>query len=156
MISAKIKNTYNTRFKVCSRCGYRKRIKSFDKQTRNGKTYYKPYCCGCKSKGYRKRNPQLIAAISNKGKRKYRQKQLSVKAAIMKAINQPTCKKCGFADVRALTFHHRIAEEKVFSLSYGFTHSYSFETLLEEAKKCNVLCMNCHTIQHCLLTPLEN
>ena len=78
-----------------------------------------------------------------------------MKFDIMKEINQTVCKECGYTDIRALTFHHIIPKDKLFNISYGFTHNYSFQTLLNEAKKCNILCQNCHTIHHCKLIPLQ-
>jgi hypothetical protein len=54
------------------------------------------------------------------------------------------CLLCGYSKcIRALNFHHRNPEEKTFGLSgRGFTRS--LEALREEAKKCDLLCSNCH------------
>jgi hypothetical protein len=149
----KIKKIYTpkTKYKICSRCDTRKPLKSFDKQTLKGKTYYKPYCSACKSKCYREKHPEVRKEIANRGKIKYRQKRFQMKYDLMKSIGQIVCKECGYTDIRALTFHHRDPHKKSFEISYGFTHSYSFDTLLEEVKKCDVLCQNCHTISHCSL-----
>lgn len=144
-------NSTKTRYKICSRCEIKKPVKSFDKQTLKGKVYYKPYCSACKSKRHRENHPEVRKGITDRGKTKYRAKQLQMKYDLMKSIEQTVCKECGYTDIRALVFHHRDPHEKSFEISYGFTHSYSFETLLEEAKKCDVLCQNCHTISHCKL-----
>lgn len=154
MEKIKLKYPCNTRYKVCTRCNLRKPLKSFHKQKIKGKYYYKPYCCGCQSKGWRERHPELRKKISQKGKEKYRQNQLLLKFKLMEAIGQTVCS-CGYSDIRALTFHHRDAKTKLFAISYGFTHNYSYETLLEEAKKCDVLCQNCHTIIGCNLPILQ-
>ena len=66
----------------------------------------------------------------------------------MKSIEQTECQHCGFKDQRALAFHHRKPENKSFSIKYGFSHHYSFATLLKECKKCDVLCVNCHIRHH--------
>jgi DNA-binding transcriptional ArsR family regulator len=54
------------------------------------------------------------------------------------------CLLCGYSKcIRALNFHHRDPEEKAFGLSgRGFTRSLA--ALREEAKKCDLLCSNCH------------
>jgi hypothetical protein len=139
-------NSGNTRYKVCSRCNYRKPIKSFAKQKLKGKYYYKPYCCACQSSRHKLKHPEVRKSIVDRGKQKYRANQMLMKYELMKSINQTCCKVCNYTDIRALTFHHRIEKDKLFAISYGFTHSYSFKTLLKEAKKCDVLCQNCHSI----------
>jgi len=141
--------------KICSRCELEKPIRSFDKQKLKGIYYYKPYCSACKSKRHRENNPEVRKSIKARGVRKYAQNRLQVKLDLMTHINQTVCKICGFIDVRALTFHHLDKNNKSFSISYGFTHCYSFERLLEEAKKCDVLCHNCHNIIHSKLLPIQ-
>ncbi len=54
------------------------------------------------------------------------------------------CIKCGYdKSYRALSFHHRNKEDKCFGLSdKGLCHSW--KELVKEAKKCDLLCANCH------------
>jgi len=54
------------------------------------------------------------------------------------------CILCGYDRcVRALHFHHREPGGKAFGLSHGgYTHG--IETLRREARKCVLLCSNCH------------
>lgn len=58
------------------------------------------------------------------------------------------CTKCGYDKyVGALVFHHRNPETKDFGLSVrGLTKSYA--KLEKEAKKCVLLCHNCHAETH--------
>ncbi len=51
-------------------------------------------------------------------------------------------KKCG----QALAFHHVDPQTKSFEISGGYNRS--MESLIEETKKCVLLCMNCHTEFH--------
>lgn len=52
--------------------------------------------------------------------------------------------KCGYKKcLRALEFHHKDAASKEFHLS-ALGYTCKWERLLEEAKKCNLLCSNCH------------
>lgn len=54
---------------------------------------------------------------------------------------------CGYDKcVAALHFHHLDPSQKDFSIARH--KSRSFETLLEEVKKCAVLCSNCHEEVH--------
>lgn len=53
------------------------------------------------------------------------------------------CIRCGYSKcLRALGFHHRNPEEKKFG--FQMKHSTKWNTLLEEAQKCDLLCANCH------------
>lgn len=56
------------------------------------------------------------------------------------------CVRCGYDNSpRALQFHHRDPATKLFSLSSGIR---ALETMREEAKKCDLLCANCHAEEH--------
>jgi hypothetical protein len=57
------------------------------------------------------------------------------------------CTRCGFADARALDFHHRDPATKIFTIGKK-GHTYAWETLLAEVAKCDLLCSNCHRIEH--------
>jgi 5-methylcytosine-specific restriction endonuclease McrA len=55
------------------------------------------------------------------------------------------CSVCGYKKyVGALDFHHKNPEEKSFALSVKGL-SYSWDSLVSEAKKCILVCKNCHT-----------
>jgi hypothetical protein len=55
------------------------------------------------------------------------------------------CQKCGYSKCkRALTFHHRNANEKLFGLTLNNLWSKKRELINKEAEKCDILCMNCH------------
>lgn len=55
-----------------------------------------------------------------------------------------TCE-CGFDDVRALEWHHREPKEKLFNITET---SRTKEEILEEIKKCDLICANCHRMKH--------
>jgi hypothetical protein len=58
------------------------------------------------------------------------------------------CSKCGYSkNLAALDFHHKNSDTKKFCIA-EFTTILSFEHLQEEAKKCVILCRNCHAEQH--------
>ncbi len=58
------------------------------------------------------------------------------------------CSTCGFADYRALEFHHPDGQDKDFNVGDMIRCGYSRETMLHEIAKCIVLCSNCHQIEH--------
>lgn len=78
--------------------------------------------------------------------RKKRTKRDKVKKELI-ALAGGGCKICGYnRSPWSLTFHHRVPHEKEFSLSDLV--SYSAKRVQEEAKKCDLLCQNCHMELH--------
>ena len=61
------------------------------------------------------------------------------------------CQICGYAKCNgALQFHHRNPEEKEFTLSQINLNdsNFSFQELIKEIDKCDLLCANCHSEKH--------
>lgn len=57
------------------------------------------------------------------------------------------CEICGYdKSPAALSFHHKNRKNKVFSISVH--SSLPIEDLIEEVKKCRLLCLNCHAVLH--------
>jgi hypothetical protein len=60
-----------------------------------------------------------------------------------------SCKICGYnKSYRALCFHHRDPSKKSFSLDLRRLSNRSWEKILEEFEKCDLLCSNCHMELH--------
>lgn len=45
------------------------------------------------------------------------------------------------------TFHHRERNSKKFVVAHGIAKRLPFQTLIEEAEKCDVVCLNCQSIR---------
>lgn len=58
------------------------------------------------------------------------------------------CQACGEKEPCCLDFHHVDSKTKKFEISKRLTHSPSIEKLMNEIKKCIVLCSNCHRKLH--------
>jgi endogenous inhibitor of DNA gyrase (YacG/DUF329 family) len=59
------------------------------------------------------------------------------------------CSSCGYKkNYAALAFHHRDPSQKSFALDLRTCSNKSWESLLEEAAKCDLVCMNCHMEIH--------
>ena len=56
------------------------------------------------------------------------------------------CLKCGFRHPAALDFHHRDPAHKKYLISRSW--QCKWETILAEIAKCDLLCSNCHRIEH--------
>ena len=64
------------------------------------------------------------------------------------AILGGKCKKCGFSGhPSAFEFHHTDPTQKDFEL--GMVSNKSWKSIVEEIKKCVLLCSNCHKEEHC-------
>lgn len=72
-------------------------------------------------------------------KRGWRRKQKLVD------LSGGSCKRCGYnKNIKVLTFHHIDPSQKSFGLSVNNLWSKKWEIILEEFKKCDMYCQNCH------------
>lgn len=119
----------NAKSKVCRYCNTEKPIEDFPiAGTTKGVTYYRNKCntCYCAMKADRRHKISRWLKDLKKGL---------------------ACEKCGNADFRVLEFHHSNGD-KDFNIGQASTLGYSRKRILEEVKKCNVLCACCHRILH--------
>lgn len=64
------------------------------------------------------------------------------------ALKGGKCQRCGYdKSLAALQFHHRNPAEKLFTIN-GRNGCRSWESLLQETQKCDLLCANCHAEVH--------
>ena len=59
-----------------------------------------------------------------------------------------SCTLCGFSHPAALVFHHRDPKTKLYNVANMPSRTVSWDTILREVEKCDVLCANCHAILH--------
>jgi len=78
------------------------------------------------------------------------QRKLVVKADLrLRMLNYLKGKSCGIcemSDIRVLEFDHIDTSNKSFSIATGLSNLYKWDRIMEEAKKCRLLCANCHKI----------
>jgi hypothetical protein len=114
--------------KTCKCCQQTKDIEAFaNAGTIKGISYKRNLCIPCYTLSKKPRKEKLR-------KDYYAWKQ------------QLCCERCGYNDFRALQFHHKGDKEAEISnlLNKGFT----LDKIKKEAEKCEVLCANCHQIEH--------
>lgn len=61
---------------------------------------------------------------------------------------QLACLRCGENHPAVLQFHHSDPTKKEIMISVAIRRGWSRKRILEEAKKCEVLCANCHAKHH--------
>ena len=113
----------------CRICNTTKSIDTFSKAgVVNGKQYWRHLCISCYSQSKKPRR--------NKLKEQLKEYKKTCK-----------CERCGFCDYRALQFHHNKGN-KEFNIGEVTKRGISWDKALHEIKKCEVLCANCHQIEH--------
>lgn len=93
-----------------------------------------------KGKEYRRKKCKSCKQLTQNIRRK---KTAKIICNLKKSLE---CVRCGFSDYRALEFHHLDRSTKSFNISESFT--WSFGKIQEEIEKCEILCANCHRIEH--------
>ena len=127
--------------KTCSKCNIKKPLNDFYKNLKNKKTGLSTWCKECqksdKKVDYQKNKDRYLSTVFKNSK------------WFMELKTGLKCNRCGFDHPAALDFHHLNPNEKEFSISMNKTYyKNNKEALLEEIKKCEVLCANCHRIEH--------
>jgi hypothetical protein len=116
--------------KLCKYCQTKQPDEAFEVcAVVKGKTYRRLKCQRCKRATTNLRRGRLRAWLDE-----YK-KDLS-------------CERCGFADFRALEFHHPERDHKTFNVADMIRSCLSVRAILMEIHKCQVLCANCHRIEH--------
>lgn len=130
------KSFRETGIKQCNICGKDKPLDNFYSNgfTPNGTQKYKAACSICETK---KRAANFYSYVVE---------YLSI------SNKEYKCCKCGYTNIfGSLDFHHRDPKEKDFELSQVYK-TLSFDKFIEEVApeidKCDILCPNCHRLEH--------
>jgi len=147
--------------KQCTKCKEIKPLEEFGKRsgTADGLKYECKTCCKTAAKTYSQSN-KFKTRIKNYMKnymqtysktpvykQKKRTKRREVKLWLLQELGTNKCSRCPEDTLVCLDFHH--LGNKTFDIGAGNTmFTKSKEKLLKEAKKCIVLCANCHRKEH--------
>lgn len=123
-------------FKTCIRCEKAKPPSDYwSAGVKNGKTHQRRTCIDC----YRK--------VKKNYKKRKKEWYINLKKNL-------SCDKCGYSKLthpsfspNALQFHHH-NDDKDVSVSNALFIGYSRKRIVEEIKKCKVLCARCHAEEH--------
>ena len=111
-----------------------------DKNCKDGLVVYCKSCC--------KKNRNYSAPWYSRQLAKMKARRWGVKKALLELFGGE-CVTCGYDGcIAAFEFHHINPEEKEFTISGSRTYGKSWDEILEEAKKCMLLCSNCHRELH--------
>jgi hypothetical protein len=126
--------------KKCYRCGELKPVEEFAWRRRR-KVQRDSFCRPCRSaygKEHYAANRQRYIDQARKVKRKLSRKRTLY---LLEYFRTHPCIDCGEEDPIVLEFDH--VGEKRFNISKAL-HDRSWESILEEIKRCEVVCANCH------------
>jgi len=134
-----------TEYKKCSKCSEEKpSTAEFFYKHPNGKNGLRESCKECASIHMIAHRAELLT----KRRRSSRARAMKKKKRLVKYLGGK-CTFCGYDKcLAAFDFHHINAEEKSFGVGQGISECKKFEALLKEAKKCVLLCANCHRELH--------
>jgi len=120
-----------------------KPISKFNKDSR-AKNGISPRCAECTrelQKNHYKNNKKEYKKKLKEKRKRFRNWTIDLKKKLK-------CEKCGDKRFYVLDFHHRNENEKVFGICAGVSRGFSKKRILEEIKKCDILCANCHRELH--------
>ena len=91
---------------------------------------------------YRQENGQSAYKIARDKRRE------NLKLQLEQYLSDKHCKNCPENRRPCLCFHHRDPTQKKYQIPQMVDHCYSWQTILTEIEKCDILCHNCHAIIH--------
>ena len=120
----------------CRKCPHEGPIEEFAKDQRR-KTPYE--CKQCKGKRSRKHYDENKTVYASRGPRR----RFEAREVVNKIKTENPCMDCGQKfHYCQMDFDHRDQDEKKKQVSYMLLHG--IETILNEVKKCDLVCANCH------------
>ena len=128
--------------KQCKICNLLKDESEFGmrKYKKTGNSYSMSYCKKCRSvynSAYSKRSKQASYEQVKIRNEKKKQKLIDY-------LKSHPCVKCGEADPVVLEFNHINPNEKEWNISQMVKTNWSWDSIMREISKCEVLCANCH------------
>jgi hypothetical protein len=137
--------------KICSSCKESKPLTEYNKKA-NRKDGLQTECKKCQStqrKKYYNENKEVQIRQINEARR-VRRKESQNK--MRKLLDNSRCLDCDASDIRVLEFDH-VRGVKKKDVSYLLSNGASWETLMEEINKCDIVCSNCHRIRTMTRSP---
>jgi hypothetical protein len=96
----------------------------------------------------RKRDKSWYQRNKERIQEKRKQKRYAIMAWYRQYKVTLKCIRCGENEPSCLHFHHRTRAEKKMSIATYVAQVSSIDKLLQEIEKCDILCANCHLIEH--------
>jgi hypothetical protein len=131
----------------CSKCGIEKASTEFYvKDSKSGRLHAQCKLCYKEHrKTFYSQHYEKYGEVYRKRARAYRDKIKSeYRTMILSYMSDKSCVGCGESDIVVLELDHIDPTTKLFSVSQAVKLGYRGDAILDEIKKCQVLCANCH------------
>lgn len=136
--------------KKCTICGKEKDEKEYYYRNKKAERLH-AQCKEC----YRVKRRKIWKEYYNKHGSKYRENavmrnrelKIILRSRMYDYLQGKSCEKCGISDPRVLEFDHIDPKTKDFSIAKAMHDIMSWDKLLAEIQKCQILCANCHKIK---------
>lgn len=122
--------------KQCCRCKIEKPLNEFHKSKKHGSS---PHCKECAKINYKKNKEDYIERA--------RKQAFCFREWYTKIKSELVCEECGETRIHCLSFHHSDPKTKEKGIA-ALVNYNNKQRLLDEMKKCRVLCLNCHADLH--------
>jgi len=129
--------------KICNKCGQSKTLDKYSKKSPSQGEGYSGTCKQCTS------NRSIAWTKANRGKvNAYHKTVREQKKAYVNALKNKPCTDCGntFPEV-CMDFDHLPQYEKSFEINQAWARKLSLSKIIDEIKKCELVCSNCHRIR---------
>ena len=93
---------------------------------------------------YKKNKAKAISAAAKRNKTKREENRNWIR----ELKSNLSCVRCGFDNPAALHFHHKDPKQKDITVGNASSSGWSRKKIELEISKCEVLCANCHAIEH--------
>ena len=132
--------------KICPQCNLSKKVTEFSRATKrkDGLQRCCKKCDAIRTHDIWAANKEKYRAINYTCSRKwyrFNQKQMEI------LKKDKYCIICGESDSSCLDFHHIHPKDKKMTISRMMSSRRSWNNILKEISKCNILCANCHRIK---------
>ena len=127
----------NTKF--CNSCGVEKPVQEFNKNSKK-KDGLQTQCRFCTRKAIKNHYSNNKKYYSNRNKTS----RIKLQQKFLDYIKSLSCTKCGENHPATLDFDHIDRTQKTKTISSMIRGRETWEKILKEMEKCQVLCSNCH------------
>jgi hypothetical protein len=141
---------YNGRMQICSICRTAKYSADFfyrNKNTNRLHTQCKECYITKRRKTWRDHYHKYGSNYRKRAIERTRDVRNELRQRMLEYLHDKACAICGVNDVRVLEFDHIDPTKKSFGIAKALTYTFSWERILNEVSKCQILCANCHKIK---------
>lgn len=133
--------------KVCSKCSATKpETEYFVKDKKSGRLHAQ--CKTCYKEHRKTYAAEHYKTYGDQYRARAKIRRIEIKRALqnkfIEYMQNKSCVRCGESDIRVLEFDHIDPATKEMSIARAMTYGRSWQAILSEIEKCQILCANCH------------